>query len=280
MIETVGVVGLGLIGGSVAKCLSFNAGKTVYGYDADKETMDKALSDEAIKKELTKEILSSCDLVFVCLYPKDTVDFIKRNINNFKKGAIISDICGVKSFISKNVKELCAENSITYIGTHPMAGKEVGGYKNSETRLFKGASAIISGGEKEARAKEMKELLFEMGFGKVTLTDEENHDRIIALTSQLAHIVSSSYVKSETAQNFEGFSAGSFGDMTRVAKLNPLMWTELFMANKTHLKTEIQNIINRLTEYKLALENEDERELYELLYDGNKIKEELLSHEN
>lgn len=279
MIETIGVVGLGLIGGSFAKCVSFKAKKTVYGFDINKEVLEKAISEKAVSKKLTEENLSDCDAVFVCLYPRDTVDFIKKNISHFKKGTIISDICGVKGFVSKNVESLCRENNLTYIGTHPMAGKEVGGYQNSETALFSGASVIIAGGEKEERAEEVKNLLLEMGFGKVTFTDEDNHDRIIALTSQLAHIVSSSYVKSETAKNFDGFSAGSFGDMTRVAKLNPKMWTELFMANKTHLVTEINSIIDRLTEYKSALETENENELFRLLYDGNKIKEELLKYE-
>ena len=275
MINVVGIVGMGLIGGSMAKSAKLCSNKTVYGFDIDNNVLKNAKEQNIIDDVLTCENMDKCDIVFICLYPKQIVEFIKNNISNFKKGSIISDVCGVKEYISDEIFNICKENQLLYIGTHPMAGKEVGGYENSDELLFKKASMIIATENKNEHTQQMERMFFEMGFKKVCYANPKKHDEIIAYTSQLAHVVSSSFVKSDTAQNFCGFSAGSFGDLTRVAKLNPTMWTQLFMANRKPLAKEIDEIIKHLTDYKQAISNGDEEKLFNLLYDGNKIKEAL-----
>lgn len=279
MINVVGIVGMGLIGGSMAKGLKKFCNKTIYGFDIDKNVLENAKKDNVIDDILDCENMKKCDIVFVCLYPNQIIEFVDKNIKNFKKGAIISDVCGVKEYISDNIKKLCDDNGNFYIGTHPMAGKEVGGFYNSDELLFKKASMIITAENKNEHTKDMEQMFLSMGFKKICYSSPKKHDEIIAYTSQLAHVVSSSFVKSKTAQSFCGFSAGSFGDLTRVAKLNPTMWTELFMANRKPLLNEIDEIIKHLTNYKNAIENSDEEKLFKLLYDGNKIKEALNNEE-
>lgn len=271
----IAIVGLGLIGGSLAKAIKKNTNHTCYALDIDKKNILSAISQEAIDGEITAEELSCCDVTMVCLYPQATVKFITENAKNFKKNSIVIDSCGIKQAIVDGCENVLKECGVNFIGCHPMAGREFSGFDYAVDNLFDKASFIITKTENtdEMSLETIKKLAIEIGFRKVVVSNPQEHDRVIAFTSQLAHIVSSAYVKSPSLFNQSGFSAGSFKDLTRVAKLNEDMWTSLFLLNKEPLVDEISHIINRLSEYKVALENDDAKTLHALLKDGRILKE-------
>lgn len=273
----IGVVGLGLIGGSMAKALKKYTSHMIYGCDIDPETIQAALADGEIDEEIHDNDVSMCDIVFLALYPRQAAAFVRQNLVEFKPGCIIVDLCGVKRYLVNQLQPLCVENGLCYIGGHPMAGREVWGYFVSDPDLFQGASMILT--PMEDTPPEPLELLTnlfaDIGFDTVNKTSPEDHDSMIAFTSQLAHVVSSAYIKSPRAMEHHGFSAGSYKDLTRVAKLNPQMWTELFLENGDMLSREIDAIIQHLTEYRRAIADNDVQGLYNLLDEGRKIKEDL-----
>ncbi len=271
----IAVVGLGLIGGSICKALKANTFHHIMGIDSDKETIKKALAAGAIDEEISVEKLGEANLTIVALYPMAIVDFVKENADGFKKGSIVMDICGIKSYIVKNCTPILEERGVIFIGTHPMAGTEHSGFDYSDGDLFRKASFIITPTENTPQiAIDLVSTLGAcMNFGKVVLATPEQHDRNIAYTSQLAHVVSNAYVKSPSLFNADGFSAGSFLDLTRVAYLNEEMWSGLFLCNKEPLLFEINNIINSLSEYRDAMVNDDIVKLKELLKDGRERKE-------
>ncbi len=267
------VVGLGLIGGSLAKTVKKHTNYTVYGVDINEETVKSAISQSAIDAETTD--LGAADLTIISLYPIDTIQYIKANADKFKKNSVVIDTCGIKKAIVDEVTPLLNEKEVTFIGVHPMAGREFSGYEYSMDNLFDNASFIIAPHKSVSQAKInfIEDFANTIHFKKTVITTPEEHDQIIAFTSQLAHVVSNAYIKSPTQQKQLGFSAGSFQDLTRVARLNEVMWTPLFMLNKEPLCCEIGYIIDRLQEYKDALENEDNDKLKELLKEGRIIKE-------
>ena len=267
------VVGLGLIGGSLAKTIKKHTDHTVYGVDIDKETINMAVSQGAIDSET--DDLGLADITMVALYPVGTIDYIKENASRFKKGSIVIDTCGIKKAITDGVSEILAENGVTFIGVHPMAGREFSGFAYALDNLFDNASFIITPTEfvSEAKLNFLTDFAYAIGFKKVVTATPKEHDEIIAFTSQLAHVVSNGYIKSPTHLKQLGFSAGSFQDLTRVAKLNEDMWTPLFLMNKEPLCFEINNLIDRLTEYRDAIQNDDADTLRQLLRDGRILKE-------
>ena len=267
------VVGLGLIGGSLAKTIKKHTDHTVYGVDIDKETVNMAVSQGAIDSET--DDLGLADITIVALYPVATIDYIKENASRFKKGSIVIDTCGIKKAITDGVREVLAENDVTFIGVHPMAGREFSGFAYALDNLFDNASFIITPTEyvSETKLNFLTDFAYAIGFKKVVTATPEEHDEIIAFTSQLAHVVSNGYIKSPTHLKQLGFSAGSFQDLTRVAKLNEDMWTPLFLMNKEPLCFEINNLIDRLTEYRDAIQNDDADTLRQLLRDGRILKE-------
>lgn len=267
------VVGLGLIGGSLCKTIKKHTDYTVYGIDINKETVEMAISQGAIDAETND--LSLADITIISLYPTVTIDYIKKNAAKFKKGSIVIDTCGIKKAIVDAVTPVLAENDVTFIGVHPMAGREFSGFEYSQDNLFDSASFIITPTEETPQAKInlIVDFAYAINFKKVVTATPEEHDDIIAFTSQLAHVVSNAYIKSPTHQRQLGFSAGSFLDLTRVAKLNEDMWTPLFMLNKEPLCREIKCIIERLTEYLDAMKQDDSEHLKQLLRDGRILKE-------
>ena len=271
----IGIVGLGLIGGSIAKSIKKNTSHLCLGYDIDKAATAGALAQEAIDVELTSENIAACDVIIVCLHPKQTIDYIVKNVGNYGKNTILIDTCGVKREIVNAVDDICADNGVAFVGCHPMAGREFSGFAYSVDNLFERASFIITTTEKTqmGAVSKISSLAKEMGFARVVISNPEEHDKVIAFTSQLAHIVSSSYVKSPSLLKQSGFSAGSFKDLTRVAKLNEDMWTELFLMNREPLTDEIDHIIARLTEYRDAISGSDADTLRALLRDGRELKE-------
>lgn len=273
----IGIIGLGLMGGSLAKAISFGTEHTVWGTNRSREAIQKALFVGAIQKELTKEDLKECDLVIVSLYPEATIDYIKENAKLFKKGAIVMDISGVKRYVCDALYDTAKENGFVFIGAHPMAGLHLSGFEHSTAKIFNNSSMILTPYEDTPRGyiNTVKELFLKIGFTNIQMSTPDEHDKIIAFTSQLAHVVSNAYVKSPNALIHKGFSAGSYKDLTRVAYLNENMWSELFLENRDNLINEIDSIVNNLVQYKEAMENNDREKLAELLRDGKILKEQI-----
>lgn len=270
----VGIVGLGLIGGSMAKSIKARTGHTVYGTDLSAETMTMARMCGAIDAPLTEENLPSCDLILVAIRPQAAIDWVKSHAAAISKSAIVVDLCGVKRSVVAAIAPVAEQYGFAYIGGHPMTGRERGGFTAATDDLYVGASMILTPDKRTDMQllETLKAFFLDVGFAGLTFSTPEEHDRIIAFTSQLAHIASSAYVKSPEAQRRRGFSAGSFQDMTRVARLDEDMWTELFLADADYLTSELEVLVGHLNEYLDALKNRDADQLRALLRDGREKK--------
>ncbi len=274
------VVGLGLIGGSYCKALKSYTSHDVYGFDLNDEVIESAVNCGCIKKGVSVDEFSQFDMVIVCLHPIPAKAFMFENMSRLKKGAILTDVCGIKGEMVVEMTEEATKYGVCYVGTHPMAGKERFGFDFSDGSLFIDANFIVTPVENTDKnaVLTVEKLAKDMGFGKIVETSPFEHDSVIAYTSQLAHVVSSAYVKSPTMNKELGFSAGSFKDMTRIATLNESMWTSLFLANKDCLLFEIDCLIKHLNEYKNAIADMNAKELEKLLKDGRILKEENIKN--
>lgn len=263
------IAGLGLIGGSMAKSL-VRANIKVDGWDRD-NVVEYALKNNIIENKAND--FSKYDLVFIALPPDATMNFIENN--TFKDNAIVSDICGVKGVIEKLVYS--KPRNFKYVGCHPMAGKEVSGIENSTEKLFDNANMIIIENENtNAEAVQtLTELFIKMGFKLIKHCSADHHDRKIAYTSQLAHIVSNAYVKSPAGKNYVGFTGGSFQDMTRIAGVDEEVWTRLYMLNREKVEEELSILIGNLQKYLQAFKNNNEPTLKQLLKEGRNEKARL-----
>ncbi len=272
---TIGICGLGLIGGSMAKAYKSFGGVTVYGYDKDAQTQSFALLSGAIDGALDTTTIPLCDLILVALYPEATVRYLEEIAQTVRPETLVMDLCGVKAEICRRGFALAEQHGFTFVGGHPMAGTQYSGFKYTRANLFRGAPLVIVPKEfgNIALLDRVKKLVEPVGFGRISVTTAEDHDRVIAYTSQLAHVVSNAYVKSPTAQEHRGFSAGSYKDLTRVAWLNESMWTELFLDNREPLLSELDAIISSLSEYRDAIADLDRERLRALLKDGRVAKE-------
>ncbi|MCI8808688.1 MAG: prephenate dehydrogenase [Oscillibacter sp.] len=270
----VGIVGLGLIGGSMAKSTKVRTSHTVWGVDLDHETMTMARMSGAIDAPLTDENLGECDLILVAICPSAAIEWVKTHADKIAPKTILVDLCGVKRMVVEALAPVAEQHGFAYIGGHPMAGRERGGFTSSSDSLYVGASMILTPDERTDMQllEVLKAYFLDIGFATLTFSDPEEHDRIIAFTSQLAHIASSAYVKSPEAQRRRGFSAGSFQDMTRVARLDEDMWTELFMADSDYLIKELDILIANLNEYAEALKAGDAQRMRTLLKEGKDRK--------
>lgn len=274
---TVGIVGLGLIGGSLARSIKVNTDFEVLGMDINPQTMLQANLLGAIDGTLTEDNLARCDVVLVALYPAAIVTWITEHQDAFRPGAWVIDCGGVKEAVCTPLNALAQGKPWHYCGGHPMAGREFSGFRYAKDDLFDRASMILTP-PRDAGPEVLtwlKDFFLTIGFRRVQFTTPREHDEMIAYTSQLAHVVSSAYVKCPLAQKHRGFSAGSFADMTRVSKLNEDMWTELFFDNREALLPEINGLIDRLTAYRDALAAEDHQAMKQLLREGREIKEAL-----
>ena len=274
--QTVGVVGLGLMGGSLCKALG-QAGHRVLGQDAEETVQGYALLTGTIAKALTEENAGACDFFFLATYPGAAVEMLGRWAPFLRKDCIVSDLCGVKRAVCDPCFRLAERYGFTFIGGHPMAGKQFSGIKYATGNMFQGATMILTPKEEEDlfRISRLSDLMHSAGFRSVTMTTPERHDEMIAFTSQLAHVVSNAYIKSPTAAEHRAFSAGSYRDLTRVAKLNETMWTELFLDNADFLGEELDHLIASLDEYRQALRAGDADTLKALLREGRERKEEI-----
>ena len=232
---TIGIVGLGLIGGSFAKAYSDNDEHKVLAYNRSKEVIQAAYNDKAIDGELNEGNLKDCDLILLCLYPQLCIDYLTQMAPHIRKDAMVIDCCGTKELICGKCFPIARQYGFTFVGGHPMAGRHFSGYAYSTKTMYNGASMVLVPEDPNdtKTIDRAKKLLSPIHFGKFTICDADRHDAMIAFTSQMAHVVSNAYVKSPTARNHDGFSAGSYKDLTRVAWLNETMWTELFLEIKS-----------------------------------------------
>ena len=274
---TVGVVGLGLIGGSFAKAYSNHDEHKVLGYDINKQVMESAFGENTISGELTEANIKSCDLILIALYPKASVEYLEKMAEYISSDTMVIDCCGVKGYVCERCFPIAKKYGFTFVGGHPMAGRHFSGYEYSMKNMYNGAAMVLVPEDQndEETINRAKKLLSPIMFGTFTICSAKRHDLMIAFTSQMAHVVSNAYVKSPTARDHDGFSAGSYKDLTRVAWLNEEMWTELFLENKDSLLTELDCFIKSLTEYRDAIKNEDAETLRSLLYDGKMCKKEI-----
>ena len=273
---TVGIVGLGLIGGSFAKAYHA-AGHTVLAFDTDRSTYDFAVLSGTVNGPLTDETLSTCDLILIAVIPSAAVGYLKQHAAHIGPKPVVIDCCGTKRVVCTACFPLAKQFGFTYLGGHPMAGTHNSGFKYATATMFHNAPMVLvpaNHNDIELLSR-VKELLAPAGFSRFSVTTAEQHDEMIAFTSQLAHVVSNAYIKSPTAGLHKGFSAGSYKDMTRVAWLAPKMWAELFLENKDFLMAELNTLIDNLRQYQDAMEHDDLPGLIQLLDVGRKRKEEV-----
>ncbi|MCC6097826.1 MAG: prephenate dehydrogenase [Olsenella sp.] len=274
----VGIVGLGLMGGSFAKALHAG-GREVYGWNRTHSVTELA-EIETIDGELTDDVVPTCELIVLAGYPQVSIDWLAQMADILSPGAIVIDTVGVKRVICERCFKIAEGRPWTFVGCHPMAGTQYSGFAHSRANMFHNAPMVVvppkmDDFERADMLERLEQLLEPCGFGSMTLSTPEHHDEVIAFTSQLAHVVSNAYVKSPSCTVHRGFSAGSYRDLTRVARLNAPMWTELFLDNADNLSFEIGNLIGHLQEYKDAIDNRDAERLQGLLADGDRRKREV-----
>ena len=272
----VGIVGLGLIGGSMARAFAA-AGHRVLAVDKSDLTMTAARQEGVVADTLTPENAAECTLLLLAVYPAAAIEAFRMLAPYLSPAVLVMDLCGTKRQVTEACFAIAAEHGIDYVGGHPMAGTQFSGFQNSKADLFVGAPMVLVLPEKRHSILKEKaiSLLSPAGFASFSDTTAEIHDRVIAFTSQLAHVVSNAYVKSPTARSHKGFSAGSYKDLTRVARLNEQMWSELFVENKEHLVSELNTLIASLTEYRDAIRDGDTEATRALLKDGREAKESI-----
>lgn len=274
--KTILIVGLGLIGGSIAKALRTFTPHRVLAMDQDPEALDLAMACGAIERPGYVEDLPQVDVLWLCLYPQAAVEFARKYGAALREDCIVSDACGIKNAVCPQLMELSRELGFVFVGGHPMAGKERSGFESSEATLFRGASyLLVPCGAPDWAKDTMKELAMDMGFGRVVETTPEHHDEMIAYTSQLPHALACAYVLSPRCPQHKGFSAGSYRDVSRVARINETLWTELFLDNRQALSRELSTLIENLSSIQSALDQEDGEALRALLRKGRQVKEAL-----
>jgi prephenate dehydrogenase len=276
----IGIIGLGVIGGSLAKALRTRTRHEVVGMDLSAATVEAACASGAVQAELTVADLSACHVLILAVPPKACLSFLRAHASQIAPDTLVVDCCGVKRSICKAGFEAAEQNNFHFVGGHPMAGREVSGFQAALGTLFDRAVMLLvpKAGESEEVLRRAEELFLAIGFGRIVRTTAKKHDELIAITSQLAHLVSNAYVKSPRAGVHHGFSAGSFADLTRVARLDEKLWTELFLENNDFLIQEIDELMNALRDYREAIADKDVTRLCALLKKGRECKEQQDEH--
>lgn len=272
----VGILGLGLIGGSLARAYA-KCGHTVYAAEKNESMLEFACLSGVVHGKLDADTIPICDLILPAIYAGGSAQWLEKHAALIRKDALVIDCCGIKQQMCRCGFRLADEYGFTFIGGHPMAGSHFSGFKYSRSNLFQGAPMVLVPPrfDDPILLERAKDMLKPCNFGAFSVTTAEEHDKMIAFTSQMPHIVSNAYIKSPTARSHKGFSAGSYKDLTRVAWLNPQMWAELFLSNKENILDELNFYIASLTEYKEAIEAEDEAALIRILDEGRRRKEEV-----
>ena len=272
----VGILGLGLIGGSMARAYAV-AGHTVYAADLDESTLSFAMLSGAVHGRLDEETIPACELLLLAIYPGGSAKWLEDNGCLVDSGALVLDLCGIKQEVCKRCFPVARKYGFTFVGGHPMAGSHFSGFKYSRADLYKGAPMVLVPPRFDDidLLQRVKDAMAPCGFGMFSVTTAEEHDRMIAFTSQMPHVLSNAFIKSPTARQHKGFSARSYKDLTRVAWLNAPMWSELFLENRDNLLFELNTYLDSLTAYRDALEARDGERLTALLEAGKKAKEEV-----
>ena len=273
---TVGILGLGLIGGSLSRAYSL-AGHTVYAAEKDEDMLSFAMLSGAVHGKLDESLISECDLLLLAIYPEGSASWLERHAHLIKTDTLVIDCCGIKDEICRRCFPLAKQYGFTFVGGHPMAGTQFSGFKYSRATLFNGAPMVLVPPRYDdiELLDRVKTALSPCGFGSFSVTTAQDHDRLIAFTSQMPHVMSNAFIKSPTAASHKGFSAGSYKDLTRVAWLNAPMWAELCMQNRENMLFELDSYITSLQAYKTALEDHDLDGLTALLEEGKRRKEEV-----
>ena len=272
----VGILGLGLIGGSLARAYALE-GHTVYAQEADEQILSFAILSGAVHAPLDEERIAQCELILLAIYPDGSASWLENHAPQISPSALVLDCCGIKREVCARCFPLAEKYGFTFVGGHPMAGTQFSGFKYSRATLFQGAPMVLVPPvfDDISLLERVKEALKPCGFGSFSVTTAEDHDKMIAFTSQMPHILSNAYIKSPTALNHKGFSAGSYKDLTRVAWLNAPMWAELFLENRENVLFELDTYLNSLNAYRQAVADGDFDRLVELLEEGKKRKEEV-----
>ena len=272
----VGILGLGLIGGSLARAYALE-GHTVYAIQRNESMLSFAMLAGAVHGKLNEETIPQCDLILLAIYPDGSASWLERNTHLVSRDALVIDCCGIKKEICQRCFPLAEKYGFIFVGGHPMAGSQFSGFKYSRATLFKGQPMVLVPPvfDNMQLLDRVKQALKPCQFGSFSVTTAEEHDRMIAFTSQMPHILSNAFIKSPTALKHKGFSAGSYRDLTRVAWLNPQMWAELFLENKDNVLYELDFYIDSLKSYRDAIANEDMDTLIRLLDEGKRRKEEV-----
>ncbi len=272
----VGILGLGLIGGSMARAYAIE-GHTVLAADKDEHMLSFAMLAGAVHDTLTPETIPSCDLILLAIYPAGSAAWLEENAAYIRKDTLVMDLCGIKREICRRCFPVAEKHGFTFVGGHPMAGSQFSGFKYSRADLFRDQPMVLVPPKFDDidLLDRCKQALSPCGFGIFSATTAENHDRMIAFTSQMPHILSNAFIKSPTALDHKGFSAGSYRDLTRVAWLNPRMWAELFLENKDFTLQELDTYIKSLNTYRDAIARSDMDTLTALLAEGKRRKEEV-----
>lgn len=273
---TVGILGLGLIGGSLARAYALE-GHRVLCCECNEQMLSFAMLSGAVEAPLSCETIQECDLILLAIYPEGSAAWLEQNAPYIRKDALVIDCCGVKTQICRRCFPVAKKYGFTFMGGHPMAGTQFSGFKYSRANLFEGAPMVLVPDRYDdiELLDRAKKALEPCHFGSFSVTTAQDHDRMIAFTSQMPHIVSNAFIKSPTALEHRGFSAGSYRDLTRVAWLNAPMWAELFLDNREHVLTELEVLIENLSRYRDAIAREDEETLITLLEEGKRRKEEV-----
>ena len=273
---TVGILGLGLIGGSLARAYALE-GHTVFAAEKDEAILSFAILAGAVHNRLDTATIPHCDLILLAIYPEGSASWLEQNAASISGNTLVIDCCGIKKEICRRCFPLAKRYGFTFVGGHPMAGSQFSGFKYSRANLFEGAPMVLVPPvfDNIELLERVKAALSPCRFGSFSVTTAEDHDKKIAFTSQMAHIVSNAYVKSPTALDHKGFSAGSYRDLTRVAWLNPQMWAELFLENKDNVLFELDYFIDSLNAYRTAIADHDTETLIKLLEEGKRRKEEV-----
>jgi len=272
----VGILGLGLIGGSLARAYAME-GHTVYAIQRNESMLSFAMLAGAVHGKLNEDTISDCDLILLAIYPNGSASWLEKNAHLVSRNALVIDCCGIKQEICSRCFPLAEQYGFTFVGGHPMAGSQFSGFKYSRADLFEGAPMVLVPPvfDDMALLDRVKNALKPCNFGFFSVTTAQEHDRMIAFTSQMPHILSNAFIKSPTALKHKGFSAGSYKDLTRVAWLNPQMWAELFMENKENILSELDCYLTNLSSYRQAIASDDMQTLIALLDEGKKRKEEV-----
>ena len=272
----VGILGLGLIGGSLARAYAKN-GDTVFAAERDEMVHAFACLSGAVQGVLEESTIPQCDLILLAIYPGGGAAWLEENAHLISKNTLVLDCCGTKEEICRRCFPLAGRYGFTFVGGHPMAGSHNSGFKYSRSNLFQGAPMVLVPPKFDdiELLQRVKDALAPCRFGAFSVTTAAEHDKLIAFTSQMAHVVSNAYIKSPTALSHKGFSAGSYKDLTRVAWLNPQMWAELCMENRENMLFELDYYIQSLQAYQKALREQDTDKLIALLDEGRRRKEEV-----